>query len=257
MKVRVAIVVLILACVALGVTLFVRNNQATQERADLQNLITLHSNDLVRAHVSIKGLEEVNQSLESQLAGVRSESESLSAKLVSANAELSKVRSEAASAAEIAAAEMGKRETRINELSGQNDTMLNSMADLNTSLKGLEKQIAETEQRLAASEGDREFLLGELKRLQTEKAELERQFNDLALVREQVRRLKDELSLAQRLEWIRRGIYGSHAVKGGELLMSRGYEPAPKASYDLTVELRQDGTAKVEAPATNAPPPPQ
>jgi chromosome segregation ATPase len=256
MKVRVAIVVLILACVGLAVTLFVRNKQATEERAELQNIITLHSNDLVRAHVNIKDLQAEKQTLETQLSAARSESESLSGKLVSVNAELSKVRAEAIAAAESARSEIAGRDTRIKELTGQNDTMLNQMTGLNVSLKKLEEQISDTEQRLAASEGDREFLLGELKRLQIEKAELERQFNDLALVREQVRRLRDELSLAQRLEWIRRGVFGSHGPKGGELLMSRGYEPPAQASYDLNVELRQDGTATVQPPA-NAPSPPQ
>jgi len=65
------------------------------------------------------------------------------------------------------------------------------------------KHRADTERKLAASEGDREFLLAELKRLQAEKVDLERQFNDLALLRDQIRKLKDELSIASRLEWIR------------------------------------------------------
>ena len=90
------------------------------------------------------------------------------------------------------------------------------MADLNTSITSLESQIDNTKKKLAASEGDRDFLLNELKRLQTEKAELERKFNDLAVLRDQVRKLRDELSIARRLEWIRRGLYGS--AKGAEKL---------------------------------------
>jgi hypothetical protein len=101
--------------------------------------------------------------------------------------------------------------------------------------------------------------LKELKRMQTEKAELERQFNDLVLVKEQVRKLKDELSLARRLDMIRKGIWGN-IMKGGERLQ-KGFTPAagPKTNYNLNVELNRDGTMKITTPtnspgATNVPP---
>ena len=100
--------------------------------------------------------------------------------------------------------------------------------------------------------------MNQLKRLQAEKAELERKFQDLAILREQVRRLRDELSIARRLEWIRRGLYGEIG-KGAELLQ-RGFvakasestnAPAGKGGqYNLDVELSRDGTVKVN---TNAP----
>jgi chromosome segregation ATPase len=255
MKVRAAIVILILACVALGVTLVFRNKKAEADRKEHQVLITQHSNSWVSTRQQLEQLQAVNQSLETDLTSARTTTENFSNKLVSVSAQLSQAQAQAKAAAETAAVEMAKRETRISELTGQNSDMLNRMTELNTNLGNLEKLIADTERRLVASEGDREFLLQELKRLQTEKAELERQFHDLAVVREQVRRLRDELSLAQRLEWIRRGIYGSQGIKGGELLMNRGYEPAPKPSYDLSVELKQDGSVTVQPPATNAPPP--
>jgi chromosome segregation ATPase len=123
------------------------------------------------------------------------------------------------------------------------------MTDLNTAIDELERQIAETERKLTASEGDREFLLAELKRLQTEKADLERQFSDLALLRDQIRKLKDELSIARRLEWIRRGLYGSEH-KGAEKLQP-GFA-TPPGDADLEVEIRQDGESKVvPAPGPN------
>jgi hypothetical protein len=91
--------------------------------------------------------------------------------------------------------------------------------------------------------------------LQAEKAELERQFNDLAALRDQVRKLKDELSIARRLEWIRRGLYGSE--KGAEKLQ-KGLASVPgQTNFDLNVEIRQDGGAKIVQPPTNAPANPQ
>jgi predicted nuclease with TOPRIM domain len=126
--------------------------------------------------------------------------------------------------------------------------------DLRTSITGLEGQIAETEKRLATSEGDKELLLKELKRLQVEKAELERQFNDLAILREQVRKLKDDLSIARRLDWIRRGLYGANERKGAEVLQRGMVAPPVRTNYNLDVEIKKDGGAKINA-APNAPPP--
>jgi chromosome segregation ATPase len=124
------------------------------------------------------------------------------------------------------------------------------MTELNGAITGLEGQISETQRKLAASEGDRAFLLKELKRLQQEKMELERQFSDLAMLRDQIGKLKEELSLSKRLDWIRRGLYGS-VPKAAEKLK----QPltSTNKNYDLNVELHQSGAVKVNPPATNAP----
>jgi hypothetical protein len=93
--------------------------------------------------------------------------------------------------------------------------------------------------------------LKELKRLQSEKMELERQFNDLAMLRDQVRKLKEELSTASRLDWLRRGLYGS-TPKGAEKLR----QPLTTTNNlkNLDVELHQSGAVKINSP-TNAPAP--
>jgi hypothetical protein len=92
-----------------------------------------------------------------------------------------------------------------------------------------------------------------------EKAELERQFNDLAVMRAQVRKLKEELSIARRLEWIREGIFANAEMKGAQKLMQGSAVGGTTASqtnkYDLNVEVNADGTVKVIAPInTNNPP---
>src|SRR5437870_12087954 len=109
------------------------------------------------------------------------------------------------------------------------------------------------EKKHSSSERNREFLLKDLKRLQTEKAELERKFNDLALLRTQVAKLKDELSIARRLEWIRMGIYGMQAQKGAERLMATTPAPNTASNFNLQVELKQDGGASIVPLKTNAP----
>jgi hypothetical protein len=97
-----------------------------------------------------------------------------------------------------------------------------------------------------------------------EKSELEKQFNDLTVLRAQVSKLKEELSVARRLEWIRQGLFASNDQKGAQKLM-QGTAPssakAPKRSYDLNVEVSADGSVKVIPPLTNRPaatnPPPK
>ena len=81
--------------------------------------------------------------------------------------------------------------------------------------------------------------------------ELERQFNDLAMLRDQVKRLKDELSISRRLEWLRKGIYGT--PKSVEKLQTP--LTSTNKNYDLNVELRQDRPPVVVPPATNKPAP--
>lgn len=252
MKGRVGIIILVIVCVGLGIGLLVRHKQAVHENVVAQDRILNLSNNVVQTQLKVDELNTVNRTLETNLFGRTHELENVSNSFVSVSATLAKTQAEAKQAADAAAAEMAKRDAKIAELQGQNDDMTKRMLELNSSLGNLEKQIAATEKKLASSEGDREFLMRELKRLQGEKAELEKQFNDLAVLREQVSKLKDELSLARRIEWIRRGIYGTAAQKGAEGL-TRLAQPAPAGTnVDLNVELKQSGGVKIQS-STNAP----
>jgi chromosome segregation ATPase len=253
MKGRVGIIILVIICIGLGIGLLVRHKQAVHENVVAQDRIMNLSNNWVQAQAKVGELNSVNHTLETSLSGRTHELENVSNNFVAVSATLAKTQAEAKAAADAAAAEMAKRDAKISELQGQNDDMTKRMLELNTSLGSLEKQIAATEKKLATSEGDREFLLRELKRLQGEKAELEKQFNDLAVLREQVSKLKDELSLARRIEWIRRGIYGAASQKGAEGL-TKLTQPAPAAgtNANLNVELKQSGGVKVQS-STNAP----
>src|SRR5207249_1744064 len=167
------------------------------------------SNDVVHTQDQLNEQKKVNDTLEKNLETRTTEAQGLSNKLETVTTTLTRTEQEAKAAAEQAKDQIAKRDAKIADLEGQNDDLSKKMTDLNTSITSLESQIDNTKKKLAASEGDRDFLLNELKRLQTEKAELERKFNDLAVLRDQVRKLRDELSIARRLEWIRRGLYGS------------------------------------------------
>jgi len=247
---KAAIIVLIILAAGLGVGLLVRHNKAIKLEEAQVTEITTFSNRLVETSAKLDEQERVTMFLETNKAMLTRELLSTSNTLTKTAADLAKSRNDAQAAAEAAKAEMAKRDARIGELETQRDDLTKKMDGLTLDIGNLGKQIAETEKQLAASEGDREFLLKELKRMQTEKAELERQFNDLSLLRTQVAKLKDELSIARRLEWIRMGIYGTQEKKGAELLMAPTLTGAPRPAYNLNVELKQDGATTV---ITNTP----
>lgn len=249
---KAAVVILIILALGLGGALYLRHDKAVKQQATDANTISTLSNEVNETKTKLDDQQRISLMLETNKNLLAAELSKASNSLSRTLADLAKTQNDAKAAAEAAKAEMAKRDAEIAKLSGTIDDQTKQLTDLNSSINALSKQIEETERQLAASEGDREFLLKELKRLQTEKAELERQFNDLALLRSQISKLKEELSVARRLEWIRTGLYGSQTKKGAELLMSSP-EAQPKPNYNLNVELKQDGSAVV-VPPTNAPP---
>lgn len=257
LSMRPLIVLLILVCLALSAGLYLRHEKAQkQEKTDTQTILQF-SNKVVDVEGKLNEQVAVNESLTSSNSAIQGELVKTSNMLVNVTATLQKVQEEAKVAAETAAADIAKRDQRISELETQRDDLTKRMTELNSQISTLDTAISDAQRKLAASEGDREFLLKELKRLQTEKNELERQFNDLAMLREQVRKMRDELSISRRLDWIRRGLYGQ--LKGAERLQ-RGFQEkqAEQASastnFDLNVELKQTGEVNVnQPPRTNAP----
>lgn len=253
MKGKTGVILGFVFCLALGIALLVRHHLAVEQHVADEAKIVQLSNDVVQTQAKLSDQQKVNLVLETNLAVRTIESENLSNKLSTVSATLARTEEDAKTAAQNAKEQIARRDAKISELEGQNDDLTKKMGDLNTSISGLEVAIADTEKKLAASEGDRDVLLKELKRLQAEKAELEKKFNDLAVVREQVRKLKDELSISRRIQWIRDGLYDPK--KGAERLQ-KGFAAAPgQTNFDLNVEIRQDGSAKVIPPATNSPAP--
>lgn len=245
------VIIIIMVCISLGlgIALLRTQKRAEEQRHIDEESILLHSNQWVQTRVKLDEQSKVNFSLETNLTDRLMELKSVSNKLIDVSGNLAKVEMDVKAAQE----ELAKRDAKIAELANLLDDKDKKLDDLRTSIASLEGQIAETEKRLTTSEGDKELLLKELKRLQVEKAELERQFNDLVLVREQFRKLKEDLSIARRLDWIRRGLYGGTERKGGELLQ-RGMVAQPvRTNYNLDVEIKRDGGAKINA-VTNVPP---
>lgn len=254
---KAAIVILILASLGLGVGLLTVKKKSVEVKQQDEAKITELTKNVTETKSKLDEQEKLRIYLENNLAARAEELSGASNNLTKLSADLARTQKEMQAAAEAAKAEIERRDAQITQLTTQTNALTLKMDDLTASIGKLGKQIADTERKLTASEGDREFLLKELKRLQVEKAELERQFNDLAALRTQVARLKEELSVARRLEWIRMGIYGASEKKGAEKLMAGSNNQASKTNnFNLNVELKQDGGAKVVAPdGTKAPAP--
>jgi chromosome segregation ATPase len=248
MKNLIGLIILAAVCIALGVVLFTSKKQAEDEKRVATNTILTLSNDVVKTSSDLTEQVQVNTMLSNDLTKARSEFGVLTNTYTQVAGNLKKTEA-SLKATQTALAE---RDQKIAALETQNRELDEKAIDLSAALTNLTTQITETQRKLDASEGDKAFLQGELTRLMAEKAELEKQFNDLDTLRRQVSKLKEELSIARRLEWIRKGI-GFSEEKGATKLMNVKPQTDNANVYDLNVEVNADGTVKTIPPLTNAP----
>jgi chromosome segregation ATPase len=249
MKNQTGIVILILICVGLGATLVWNRKDVADQKHSYVDRISSLSNNLVQVSDNLNQLRQVNTENESRITKQDQALVGLTNSLTRVSADLTKTESSLKSAQE----QVVQRDARIADLESQNQALDQRALELSTSITNLTTQINDTKMKLAASDSDKEFLSKELQRLMAEKAELEKQFNDLAVLRAQVAKLKEELNVSRRLEWIRKGLFASGETKGSEQLMTKspGREPAKQPSYDLNVEIGADGTVRVVPPQAN------
>ena len=258
-------IILAIACAGLAGTLTFHRTQVQARLTVAQAELTTATNRLVETMAKLADQEKLAGFLQGNLDTRTTELAAVSNDLARVNTQFASTQTElkgaqtdlkgAQSEIKTVQADAQLKGARITQLEAEKDEMTKKLGELAGRINSLDGRITETKRKLAASEGDREFLMKELGRLQAEKRELERQFNDLALLRDQIRKLKDELSIARRLEWIRRGLYGAEQ-KGAEKLQPGFATPAGKTNFDLNVEIRQDGSATVVTnPPANPPPP--
>jgi len=269
MKNRIGIVVLVVLSLGLGIGLIASRRQASNQQREDSERIDVLSNKWVKTSSDLEEQKQVAAMYEKDLDAQKHAYGDLSNDFSRVSNDLSQTSTKLASTEatlKSSQEELTKRAARITELENQTQDLNKQATDLSTQLTNLTTQIAETQRKLDASEGDKAFLEKELKRLIAEKAELERQFNDLTVLRAQVAKLKQEMSIARRLEWIREGLFARAEQKGAQQLMlgagsGQPVAKAPKPAYDLNVEVNADGSVKVIPPfsnlpqATNAPPP--
>jgi chromosome segregation ATPase len=244
-------IVLGAVCVGLFVALFTTNKRADEQHREDTDKILGQSNRWFEADKQLTEQRTVNQNLEKVISEAHDQFSHLTNKFTELSGTLIRTEDSLRATQD----EVAKRDQKIAALETQNRELDEKAIDLSAALTNLTTQIADTQRKLDASEGDKAFLEKELKRLMAEKAELERQFNDLAVLREQVSRLKAELSIARRLEWIRKGLFAGDEQKGAQKLIQLKDQtsPAPTNHYDLNVEVNADGSVRVIPPLTNAP----
>lgn len=277
-----AIILLAIAAIWLKFTLDKETKTAAAKNEEQARKIDNLGLDLTRTQTELGQLKDTNDTLRVSIANLATEvavnsnkfhkaSMDLTTertKLAAQSAELDKTTSELtktkaqltqtaqrATAAEreivLAKQEISKRDQQIELLQTERGNLNEQIGELQGNIEKLSQDIQSKEKELADSMGDREFLISELKRLQREKAELEKQLNDLAFLREQVKELKQQLSVKRRLEAIRKGIFGGQPKKGGERLLDKDFAPItvsePK-NFSLEVEVTRDGEVKVAPP---------
>lgn len=263
MKNQIGLIVLVLLCLGLGIALITTGKRASEQQRQGTLTIQDYSNKWVNVGDQLDRQKQVNAIFEKDLETQKKALGELTNSYTQVAANLSQVAANLSKTEEtlkITQQEVAKRDARINDLESQNQALDKQALDLSAAITNLTTQIAETQRKLAASEGDKAFLEKELKRLMSEKADLERQFNDLTVLRAQMAKLKEELNIARRIEWIRRGLFASTEQKGAQRLIQSaplGQPKTPKPGYDLNVEVSADGSVKVIPPinATTNPPP--
>lgn len=241
-----------LICLGLGIALIAIKKQAAEQSVKDVEAIQALSNKWTKADSDLTDQKQVNLNLEKDVESQKKTLGDLTNNLSQTSANLAKTEADLKASRE----EMAKRDAKIAELEAQNQVLDRQAQDLSASITNLTQEIAVTQKKLASSEGDREFLSTELKRMMAEKDELEKQFNDLAVLRAQVSKLKEEMAVKQRREWERMGIYANANQKGGQRLMQLANQPppaAPKTNYDLNVEVHSDGTITPVPPLGNRP----
>ena len=266
MKNLIGVVILAVVCIGLVVALVATKKTATQEKRKDTDTILFHSNQWEKTRGDLAEHKQVIQNLEKDIETRKQQFGDLSNKYAEVTTKYTDTTATLAKTEESLKAtqdEVAKRDAKITELEAQSQSYEQKAIDLSVALTNLTAQITDTKKKLAASEGDKAFLETQLKELMVAKAELERQFNDLTVLRAQVARLKEELSIARRLDWIRKGLFSSADQKGSQQLIQRGPGAAVAGEsstnhYDLNVEVNTDGSVRVIPPLTNRPaePPP-
>ena len=245
MKTQLSIVILVVVCVGMVVALVTEKKRADSQQKKDSDTILDFSNQLATANISLDGLRQVNLILTNDFVAAQQTLTVLSNQYVATSASLSNT-----------TAALKTAQDQIADLEAQNQALDQQVVNMTNTIANLSTQIAETQMELVESETNNTFLESELKRQVAEKVELERKFNNLSQVRAQVRKLRDDLLVARRLQWMREGTDPGQQRKGAQVLMARGSVTnrlVGPAHYDLNVEVSSDGSVQVVPAVTNAP----
>jgi len=263
MKGNTTIIVAVAALIG-GALMVVQLSKATTTITEQSDIITQNKEE-------IKGLKTAKATLETTQADLTKKLNTANSTVNKTQDALSKLQTdygqkvaEYETFVSTAAQELADKDEKISALNTELSTAQNKnrdydaqIKDLNSQMRTKDQAIEDISRRRESTENDRDHLLRERDKLIAEKAELEKQFQDIVVLRQKVQRLQVELMASKKLEWLRRGFYGSARKKGGAQLMGMSKKPRQKtatATADLNVEVRRDGTVKIVPIETNSPP---
>jgi chromosome segregation ATPase len=252
MKSKIAIVALAVAIVALFIALFATRKQGEERHASDLTRIEDFSNQVVSVNLKVSDVNQVNLVLSNAVLTSQEQLAQLSNNLVAVNGTLAETKTSLQTAQQ----QVATLNTQVADLESQNKALDQRAAELTNAIAKLNALIAETQAKLALSQGNNAYLQAELQRQMAAKAELEHKFNDLEVVRAQVKKLKSDAFTARRLQWMKNDTSNK---KGAELLVTPNRPSAaaaPAPDYGLNVEVGSDGSVRVIPPLgapTNAP----
>ena len=274
MKTKVAIIILVLALLGLAIALFATKQQSEDLHTKDVSSIVNYSNQVVAATEQISELRQVNLDLTNDLSLTRSQLtiaqekiEQLSNNLI--NVEVTLENTSALLA--IAQNQITNLHVKVTDLEWHNKSLEQNAQELTNTIAQLNATIADTERKLAKETKNRAYLEKELQKQIALRTELEGKFNNLVEVRAQIRKLRDEKIIADRIATAKDPTVGK---KGAELMMMQSVSQAmastattpktgtnaaaPKAAsapdYNLNVEVGNDGSVKVIPPLNNSTP---
>lgn len=273
MKTKVAIIILVLGLLGLAIALFATKQQSEDLHTKDVSSIVSYSNQVVVATEQISELRQVNLDLTNDLSLTRSQLtvaqekiDQLSNNLI--NIEVTLENTSALLA--IAQNQITNLHVKMTDLEWHNKTLEQNAQELTNTIAQLNSTIADTERRLSKETKNRVYLEKELQKQIALRTELEGKFNNLVEVRAQIRKLRDEKIISDRIATMKDPTVGK---KGAELLMMQSAAQsvanpstrtgtgtntvAPKVNsapdYNLNVEVGNDGSVKVIPPLSNNP----
>ncbi|MFZ0826146.1 MAG: hypothetical protein WAO02_01860 [Verrucomicrobiia bacterium] len=251
MKTKLGAAILAVALIGLLLALFAMKRTADERFKTDTDAILDFSNQLVTARANLDEMGQVNLKLTNDLAASHEESLAFSNQFAETSGTLANTKASLQSAQD----QIASLSQRIAGLATQNQVLDQRAAALSGAITGLNAQIADTQQKLADSETNNSFLETELQRQTLARAELEGKFNNLTVVRAQAKKLKEDLVVARRMQWLREGTDPSLQARGGGQQLMQRTPPTPvrPPHYDLNVEVSSDGAIRVMPAATNAP----
>jgi chromosome segregation ATPase len=245
------VTILTIICLILGIALLIQHTQSRKQLNAVKAENVILAGDLSSARAKADEREKVLAQLETNFSKTKEELTAKTAELEKTGTELAKVQTDYRKLEadyKLAQADVQKQSLRIADLESQRIGLNQKLDILQGSIGSLETQIADTKKKLSLAEGDRQELLAQLKKLETEKAGLVAQFNTISTLRTQLAKLREEAAIAQRLAWTRAGVYSNQEKKGAERLLAETSDRKVKTDNRLNVEVEQNSGAKALTP---------